>query len=354
MSGVTLRLDSEAWRTHLRAVVEQTPGIVPVIKGNGYGFGLSRLAAEAQLLGVDTIAVGLPSEVAAVRDAFSGDIVVLTPWRPDDPLAAELTRDPRVISTISRLADLEAVAAEGARPRVLAEVLTSMRRHGIPTADLAGVGPLTDRLAFEGWTIHLPIAGDIVAEAIRLAGAAQTAGAAPVWLSHFPARAAHQLPAAAGVRLRTGTLLWLGHPASRRTTATVLDVHPVRRGDLAGYRQRRLTQAGWVVVVAGGTAQGIGLEAPTSASTARQRAVSLVTGGLAATGRALSPYTIDGRKRWFVEPPHMQSSLVLLPAGATPPAIGTEVPVELRLTIASVDQIADHTSPTADPGQLST
>lgn len=342
MTGVTLRLDTTAWRAHLQTVVDATPGIVPVIKGNGYGFGLTRLAAEARLLGVDTIAVGVPSEVQAVRDAFDGSIVVLTPWRPGDSLASELVGDPRVISTVSRLADLEAVATLGDRPRVLIETLTSMKRHGIAAADLGGVASLADGVRFEGWTIHLPIAGQAVAEAIRLTTSCQAARAAPLWLSHFPARATHQLPANPGVRLRTGTKLWLGHPASRSTTATVLDVHPVRRGDLAGYRQRRLPQSGWVVVVAGGTAQGIGLEAPTSATTTRQRAVALVTGGLAATGRALSPFTIAGRKRWFVEPPHMQSSLVLLPADVNPPAIGDEVPVELRLTTATVDQILDQ------------
>ena len=35
----------------------------------------------------------------------------------------------------------------------------------------------------------------------------------------------------------------------------------------------------------------------------------------------------------------MQSSLVFLPASATPPAVGDEVPVELRLTIATPDAV---------------
>ena len=65
MSGVTLRLDGERWREHLRTVAGATPGIVPVIKGNGYGFGLRRLAEESTKLGADTIAVGIPSEVGS-------------------------------------------------------------------------------------------------------------------------------------------------------------------------------------------------------------------------------------------------------------------------------------------------
>ena len=71
----------------------------------------------------------------------------------------------------------------------------------------------------------------------------------------------------------------------------------------------------------------------------RQRAIALATGSLEAAGLALSPYTINGKKRWFLEPPHMQSSLVFLPRKETPPAIGDEVPVELRLTTATVDSV---------------
>ena len=87
------------------------------------------------------------------------------------------------------------------------------------------------------------------------------------------------------------------------------------------------------------TAHGIGMEAPTPAASNRQRLIALAQGGLEATGRALSPYTIAGKKRWFLEPPHMQASLVLLPLTEQPPAIGDEVPVELRLTTALVDRI---------------
>jgi hypothetical protein len=42
----------------------------------------------------------------------------------------------------------------------------------------------------------------------------------------------------------------------------VVDVHPVKRGDRVGYRQRKVGKDGLLVVVSGGTAHGIGLEAP--------------------------------------------------------------------------------------------
>ena len=67
---------------------------------------------------------------------------------------------------------------------------------------------------------------------------------------------------------------------SRSTTATVLDVHEIKRGERAGYRQRVCPADGWIVVVAGGTSHGIGMEAPTSAKTVRHRAIAFATGSL--------------------------------------------------------------------------
>ena len=348
-AGVTLQVDGPRWREHLATVAGATPGLVPVIKGNGYGFGLELLAAEASQLGVDTVAVGTPAEVAVVRAAYGGDIVILHPWRTEDPRAVALVDDPSVITTVSRLDDLKQLADVGPLGgRVLVEVLTSMRRHGITVDDLDRVGPLLSGLRFEGWTIHLPLLADgRYAEAELLARVALAVRPGPLWLSHLPseetAALARQLGGASGdpapVRLRLGTRLWLGAETTRRTLATVLDVHPVRRGERAGYRQRLVPADGWILVIAGGTSHGIGMEAPTAASTVRQRAIALATGSLEAAGLALSPYTVAGKKRWFLEPPHMQSSLVFLPAKQTPPAIGDEVPVELRLTTATVDEV---------------
>lgn len=354
MSGVSLRVEVERWRGHLDTVARATPGIVPVAKGNGYGFGLARLAAESARLGVDSIAVGLPSEVAAVRDHFAGDIVIMMPWRPDDDLARRLLTDPGVITTVSRLEDLTTIVAGTAesdtRPRVIIEVLTSMQRHGIRADDLGAVGDHLDRISFQGWMIHLPLldAGRYL-EAEKLARSALAVAPGTLWVSHVPGTEATTLAKQLGgagqppvpVRLRVGTRLWLGDPDALTTVATVLDVHPVHRGDRAGYRQRRIGSGGWLLVIAGGTAHGIGLEAPTPAATGRQRLVALAQGGLEATGRTLSPYTIADRKRWFLEPPHMQASLVLLPSSTQPPAIGDQVPVELRLTTAQVDQIIE-------------
>jgi hypothetical protein len=46
--SLTLHVDGARWREHLLTTVGHHPGIVPVAKGNGYGFGLGRLARRAQ------------------------------------------------------------------------------------------------------------------------------------------------------------------------------------------------------------------------------------------------------------------------------------------------------------------
>ena len=81
-------------------------------------------------------------------------------------------------------------------------------------------------------------------------------------------------------RPRIGTQLWLGDRDALRVRATVLDVHPVERGDVYGYRSRTAPAAGTILVVSGGTAHGIGLEAPTGGATLKDRAARIARGGL--------------------------------------------------------------------------
>lgn len=336
---LSLRVDAARWREHLRSYVAAHPEVVPVVKGNGYGLGRRRLATEAAALGVRTLAVGTYEELGDVADAFAGDLLVLSPWRPT--AGAPVVDDPRVIHTVSRPEDMRALAGSGAR--VVLEVLTSVRRHGITPEELGEAVGCLDGVSFEGWAMHLPLAGDRHGEAQRLVRALPDAGrtATPVWASHLDAVGASRLAetTATPVRLRVGTALWLGDRGALHATASVLDVHRLRRGEPYGYRQRRARTSSTLLVVSGGTAHGVGLEAPSAAGTARQRALALSRGGLAATGRTLSPFTVGGRQAWFAEPPHMQCSLLWLPGSVEPPAVGDEVDVEVRFTTTLFDRI---------------
>ena len=121
--------------------------------------------------------------------------------------------------------------------------------------------------------------------------------------------------------------------------ASVLDVHPVQRGDEFGYRGRSAPAHGHLVIVSGGTAHGVGLTAPTAGARMRDRAARLARGGLDAAGFVRSPFTISGKQRLFAEPPHMQASMLFLPAAVTPPEVGDEVDVRVRFTATDVDRI---------------
>ena len=105
----TLYVDEPRWRAHLQRSSASTPGLVPVMKGNGDGLGNARLAKEAGALGVDTVAVGTADEVAEVREHFAGDVLVMAPSYPrtfDDPSG-------HVVQTVAHLEPLRAAAARG-------------------------------------------------------------------------------------------------------------------------------------------------------------------------------------------------------------------------------------------------
>jgi hypothetical protein len=347
---LTLYVDGPAWRAHLRRVVADHPGIIPVAKGNGYGFGIGRLARRCQWLGVDQLAVGTYGELPQVLDRFDGDVLVLEPYRAFLPAALTHPRGSarRVVHTIGRAVDLtDLVAREDVRPRIVLEALTSMYRHGLAAADL--LAALADHRGARcvGVTLHLPLGGGHLAEVERWLRTLEPAfgrGRAwpPILLSHVHDAELGELGARHPERVfrpRVGTSLWLGAIDALSMRATVNDRHLVHRGDRVGYRQRRVGRDGWVLVVSGGTSHGIALEAPSAAVSGRQRLGVLARGGLESAGRALSPFVVGDRRRWFVEPPHMQVSMLFLPADVAVPEIGSEVPVRVRYTTTLADRV---------------
>ena len=344
--SLDLHVDGPRWRIHLRSVASSTPGLVPVAKGNGYGLGLGRLARRSEWLGVDTLAVGTYDELPEVAQRFPGSLLVLTPWRPwVAPLSPELQR--RVIHTVSRPADLGALVAQQPGARVVLERMTSMRRHGMSAAELWDTAPVARRRArIEGVSIHLPMAGGNLPEALRLMDDVVGAEATTVWTSHLTPTELDRLRSAypdITVRPRVGTSLWLGDRGALAVTAKVLDVHPIARGDSYGYRQRHAPATGGVghlLVVAGGTAHGIGLTAPSGVAGLRGRATVAAKGGLETLGVLRSPYVLDGKQLQFAEPPHMQASMLLLPRGVRVPDVGDTLDVRVRYTAAMFDSVS--------------
>ena len=107
-------------------IARHAPGLVPVVKGNGYGFGRAELAEIAAGF-ADTIAVGTVHELDGLPAGVTP--VVLTPSRrPPHDMAPILT-----VGSIDHVARARRLARSGARQ---ADVLGApLRRHASMTSD---------------------------------------------------------------------------------------------------------------------------------------------------------------------------------------------------------------------------
>ena len=331
--GVTLRLtvDTGAWQRHIDAVVAATDGLVPVVKGNGYGFGRSALALVAATM-ADTIAVGTVHEldvldttadIAAPRAASGAapstapgaapstapcDVTVLTPTlhAPDVP-------HDRVVLTVGSSEHVAALA--GWPGRVVVKVASAMRRYGedpdlLDRARDAGLDVI-------GWSIHPPLAGtdrDRLDEITALLPHLDPGFT--VWLSHLAPDALALLPDSHRYRLRVGTWLWHGDKSALHLNAEVLAIRPVAAGDRAGYRLVPVPTDGTLVMVGAGSAHGV---APL------------------ADGR--SPFHHRRRRVDLLEPPHMHTSMLFVPDGDPVPEVGERIDVQRPLITTHVDHV---------------
>ncbi len=346
--SIVLHVDGDRWRAHLDRTVAANPGLVPVVKGNGYGFGAPVLTGECERLagqaGVALIAVGTYREAGPALAAFSADVLVLEPYRPTLHGDLAVLSEPALVHTVTSVADVLDLHSRAPGARLVAEGLTSMNRHGCRVEDYADlVTAVGSHLV--GGTLHLPLGSGHQAEV-------------SAWLTRFPTLStwflSHVSPDELGrlrtaypgvaLRPRVGTALWLGEPAALTVRADVLDVRAVAAGSHAGYRGRSMG-AGHLVVVSGGSAHGVAMEAPSAVSSLRQRAIVLAEGALEAAGRVRSPFSLPtsttgaSTSLWFVEPPHMQVSLVHVPQSTIPPAIGDQLDVRVRLTTFWADDV---------------
>ena len=393
-----ISIDTARWRDHQDSVrgalAEADAELVPVAKGNGYGVGNVRLAAETVRLGAGAVAVGTVHEAPAVLDAQPGlDVLVLEPLTLRSQVEATawraLAAHPgagRVISTIASplaAADIAELAGPATPWRILLEGLTSMRRFGMTEDEVASaISALRPQLesgavVLEGLALHLPIATpehprigsmallssdgappepmvvgsarvhEVVAWGLLwpslLTSLSGIRDAGALWVSHLgdgEIRDVRTTLPDLPLRLRVGTRLWLGDRGALQARGTVLAVHATTEGQSAGYHQRRAPRDGHVVIVSGGTSHGVAMTAPRPARNVRQRAAAAGSGALEAAGRFRSPFHLPtGGNAWFLEPPHMHVSMLRIPRGVIPPPVGEFLDCDVRFTTVAPDVI---------------
>ncbi len=308
---VRLTVQRERWWAHVTDVAENAPGLVPVVKGNGYGFGRATLATMAARLG-PLMAVGTVHEVDAVPAGATA--IVLTPTlRPPT--------SPDVVLTVGSQRHIDALGSWGGR--VIVKLESSMHRFGggielVERAQWAGLRTV-------GVAIHPPLSGgeeQHLADVLRWLP--EIDPSLDVWVSHLSPSTFESLPESHRYKIRIGTYLWHGDRAALKLEADVLDVRPVKAGVVVGYRQQPVDGEGTILVVGAGSANGV--------------AVNVVDDPDHGV-RQLSPFHFAERPVALIEPPHMHVSMLFLPGGYRCPRVGDWVDVQRPLTTTTVDEL---------------
>jgi alanine racemase len=317
---VRLTIERQAWLDHVHETFRAYgTGLVPVVKGNGYGFGRGMLHGLVDDLGSTgaLVAVGSVHELHDVPDGLTP--VVLTPT-----LAAPT--DTRAILTVGAREHLDALV--GWPGRVIVKLVSSMHRYGFAAGELASTIETAARLGLDvaAAGLHLPLAGDDTARLAEIrAWLPHLPPATPLWVSHLTPESFRALRADVTdreVRIRVGTALWHGVPRGGflRLTADVVQVTPVHAGDRVGYHEAVAPADGTVVAIGAGTAAGI---APLDASDPSRR----------------SPFHFARHRLVLLEGPHMHASLVFVPAGQPCPMPGDDVDVQRPLITTTTDEL---------------
>ena len=307
--ALRLTVQRTAWESHVRTVAAAVSGLVPVVKGNGYGFGRATLHRFAAELSAE-VCVGTIHELDGL--ASGATAVVLTP-------ATSPPKEPDVVLTVGSRHDVAAIV--GWRGRVHVKLQSSMRRFGATPRELPGLLDACARaeLDVSGYSLHLPLAGTDADRTSEVEAWLSVVDDRPLSVSHLQpssfAALQHRHPHRP-LRLRLGTALWHGDKSFLHLTADVLAVHEVSAGDRAGYQLGTVPGDGRVVMVSAGSAHGV-----------------------AALADGRSPFHFARRRLMLLEPPHMHTSMLFVAAGEPCPASGDRVDVQRPLIETSVDEI---------------
>ena len=315
---MTLRLsvDSSSWNLHFHEVAKSLLNVVPVVKGNGYGFGRQTLMSHAASI-ANEIAVGTVFEAHDVPANCTA--IVLTPAGRELPESLPHT----AVLTVGSLQHIENLKNNSWRGSVVVKLRSSMNRYG------ANKDELTDVLAalkiagltHVGWSIHPPLDGqpeDHLREIKHWMS--ELSSDLPWFISHTNAVNANELRKEFSknkIRVRSGTALWLGDKSMIQLTADVLDIRSVKKGETAGYRNVDINSDSTIAMIGVGTSHGVHL-----------------------VGAELSPFHFNQQRLALVEPSHMHTSMVFIPKGDKLPQVGDNIDVQQPLTRVYPDIIS--------------
>jgi len=324
--SLVLTVQRTAWYRHVLATLEAYGGsevVIPVVKGNGYGFGRSSLVRRALEVGGPGVggrfglAVGTVHEAAGLAGAVS-PLMVLTP--EVGHLPPHLASD--TVLTVGSAEQVANLARQGWEGAVVVKLRSSMRRYGVEATHLDALlaAVRSARCHIVGYSLHLPLAGDDTARIDEVHHwLAHLDPELPLALSHLGPGAFAELRQRHGARrfmMRLGTTLWHGDKSALYLGATVADRHRIVAGERLGYHQVTSPVTGHVVVVAAGTAHGVRPREDGS-----------------------SPLHFGRRRLALVEPPHMHTTLAVVADGDPCPEVGDQVDVQSPLTRVDVDEV---------------
>ncbi len=310
---VRLTVDRAAWALHVQTVsASYGNDLVAVVKGNGYGFTRPLLHDVAVANGARFVCVGSVHELRDVPAALMP--IVLTP-------TLTAPADTRAVLTVGSVE--HAHALDGWTGSVMVKVASSMRRYGAAPSELAALLAAADTAGLQvvGFGLHLALAGDDDARITEIEQwLPQLPSGSPLWVSHLSDTSFHRLAAAhpdREFRIRVGTALWHGVPRADflNITADVVQIQRVRAGETAGYHQTPVPFDGALLAIGAGSSHGV-----------------------SATGD-LSPFHFQRGRLALLEPPHMHTSLVVVPARQPCPQVGDWVDVQRPLISTAVDEL---------------
>lgn len=303
-----LSVDLAAWDRHVSQTTRDLGDLIPVVKGNGYGFGRANLMAHAQKI-ANQIAVGTVFEAQDVPANCTA--LVLTPVGQHIP--KDLPKS--VVLTVGSLQHVQNLKNVSWRGEIVIKLRSSMNRYGAETSDVAAVQSAVQSAGLKqvGWSVHPPLDGtmqDHAKEVGEIIG--KVASDLPWLISHVDASSLRELRAKFAdtkIRVRSGTQLWLGDKSMLKLTADVLDTRTISAGSTAGYRNVKVASDGVLVMIGTGSSHGVHL-----------------------VGAEQSPFHFKQKRLELLEPPHMHTSMVFVSAKENAPKVGDQIDVQQPLT----------------------